>query len=85
MIEEYPLEYFVPLNGNQFLLGKITLSPMKKGMQDYYHMEIDLVLTESKKIYRHIGIFDCRESKDEAIDLAIQRLSEFVRSKESLK
>lgn len=79
--KEYPREYFVPLTGHEFLLGRITLAPILKEGRRFFHGDLDIVQKESKKIFSHIGVYTLSENEDEAIDLAMQKLSDFLRKK----
>ncbi len=77
--KEYPIDYFVPLNGQEYLLGRITLNKANRGAHDVFNVEIDLVQRESKKIWRHVENLYHIPDEREAIELAMQKLSEFVR------
>jgi len=71
----YPSEHFVPLTGNDYLLGRLTLNKAHDGLT----MEIDIVQKESRKIFRSVGRLYHLIDDDEALHLGIQKLAEFLR------
>lgn len=73
-LQEYPLDFFVPLTNNENLEGRLTINKLG----DSYSVEIDIVLKESKKIWRHVDILYHRESKEDAIDQGVSRLSKYL-------
>lgn len=76
-ISEFPAEFFVKLEGNEFLLGRLSINKMKAS----YWVEIDIVQKESKKIYAHVGnVYDISEL-DEAVDRSVQTLSDFLKGR----
>lgn len=76
-ITEFPAEYFVKLEGNDFLLGRLSINQMNRS----YWVEIDIVQKESKKIWAHVGDLHGISDVDEAIVSAVQKLSEFLKKK----
>jgi len=78
--EEYPEDLYIKLNGEENFLGRITVNKQGK----FFSAEIDIVLKESKKIFKHVDILYKYNDKDEVIHWAIQRLSDFLRSLRSL-
>lgn len=81
--KEYPTEYFIPLTNHEYLLGRITLAPILKEGKQFFHGDLDIVQKESKKIFYHIGVYALSDNEAEAIDLGIQKLSDFLRKKQS--
>jgi hypothetical protein len=81
--KEYPIDYFVPLTGDEFLLGRITVNKLMLAKGQAFNVEIDLVQSESRKIWRHIQNLYQIPDEQEALELAMQKLSEFVRNKSS--
>lgn len=74
-ISEFPAEFFIQLEGQDYLLGRLMINKMKSS----YWVEIDIVQKESKKIWAHVDdLYDINEL-DEAIDRSVQRLSDFVK------
>ena len=73
--EEYPQDYFVELENEDFRVGRLSLNKM----QESYVMEIDIVQKESMKIWQHVDILFNLPEKDEAIDAGVQRLSNFLK------
>ncbi len=71
---EFPLEKYIDLENNPYLLGRITIHQVK----DLYHAEVDIIHRESHKIFKHIDIIYHQHSHDEAIISGIQRLRRFL-------
>ncbi len=73
-INEFPSEFFIELNGQDYLLGRLSINKMK----EHFWVEIDIVTKESKKIYAHVGDLYQIADLDEAITQSVQMLSEYV-------
>jgi hypothetical protein len=73
-IKEFPAEYFIKLEGQEFLLGRLSINKMNSS----YWVEIDIVTKESKKIFAHVGNLYNIADLDEAITSSVQTLSGFV-------
>jgi hypothetical protein len=73
-ITEFPAEYFIKLEGQDFLLGRLSINKMNSS----YWVEIDIVTKESKKIYAHVGNLYNMTDVDEAITSSVQMLSSYV-------
>jgi hypothetical protein len=76
-ITEFPAEYFVKLEGNEFLLGRLSINKMNSS----YWVEIDIVQKESKKIWAHAGDLYGINELDEAVDRSVQLLSDYLKPK----
>lgn len=76
-IQEFPAEFFVKLEGNDFLLGRLSINKMNAS----FWVEIDIVQKESKKIYAHVGNVYGISELDEAVDRSVQTLADFLKSK----
>ena len=76
-INEFPAEYFIKLEGQDFLLGRLSINKMNTS----FWVEIDIVTKESKKIYAHVGNLYNLTDLDEAITNSVQMLSVFVSKK----
>lgn len=77
MFEEYPQEFFVKLD-HDFLEARITLNLL----DGCFSSELDLVQRESRKIWKHLAVlgpFSSKVTKDEALDLSVQGLSNLLR------
>lgn len=72
----YPKEFYIELVGNDNLLGRLTVFQSKEA----FSVEVDIVLKESKKIFKHIGIFHNQEIEQEAVDYGVLKLSHFLES-----
>ncbi len=73
-IKEFPAEYFIKLDGQDFLLGRLSINKMENS----FWVEIDIVTKESKKIYAHVGNLYNISDIDEAITSSVQMLSTYV-------
>jgi len=73
----YPSEHFVPIEGQEFLLGRLTLNKAHDGLT----MEIDIVQKDSRKIWRSVDRLYRLQEDDEAIYLGVQRLSDYLKTK----
>ena len=74
--KEYPSEHFVPLEGEPYLIGRLTLNKVHNGLS----VEIDIVQKEGLKIFKSVDRLYGIDSDHEALDLGVQKLSEFLRS-----
>lgn len=80
----FPKEYFIELSADSFKMGRLTLILVK----DYekrpsYIVEIDIVLKENQKIWCHVGRLSNISNSEEAISLAVQKLSSFINKQTS--
>ena len=76
--ENYPQEVFIKLENNhdQFV-GRITLNKSR----EKFHVEVDILFSESKKIYIHVGsLYNFPDSRD-GVEQGVQLLAKFVRGK----
>jgi hypothetical protein len=73
-IKEFPAEYFIKLADQDFLLGRLTINKMTGS----FWVEVDIVQKESKKIWAHVGNLYGIKELDEAVDLSVQSLSNFL-------
>ena len=76
-ISEFPAEYFIKLEGQDFLLGRLSINKMN----DSYWVEIDIVQKESKKIFAHVGNLYNTKDLDEAVTSSVQMLSSYINPK----
>lgn len=76
-IKEFPAEFFIKLEGQDFLLGRLSINKMNQS----FWVEIDIVQKESKKIWAHVGNLYGISELDEALDQSVQTLSNFLQSK----
>lgn len=76
-IKEFPAEFFVKLEGHDFLLGRLSINKMSST----FWVEIDIVQKESKKIYAHVGNVYNMSELDEAVDRSVQTLADFLKPK----
>ncbi len=71
---EYPQDFFINIDNDQHRLGRITLNLHSDG----FVVEIDIVQKESRKIWHHVDTLYKLENNDDALQLAVQRLSQFL-------
>jgi hypothetical protein len=76
-IKEFPAEFFIKLEGQDFLLGRLSINKMNTS----YWVEIDIVQKESKKIFAHVGNLYNTADLDEAVTRSVQMLSNYTRPK----
>lgn len=74
-IDHYPFEVFIPIEGEQYFEGRITLNELGGKVS----AEIDIVQVETKKIYRHVDILYADGGGHETLQLAMEKLSRFLR------
>lgn len=75
-ITEFPAEYFIKLDGQDFLLGRLSINKMNSS----YWVEIDIVTKESKKIFAHVGNLYNVSELDEAVTSSVQMLAKYVKA-----
>ncbi len=76
-ITEFPAEYFIKLDGQDFLLGRLSINKMNSS----YWVEIDIVQKESKKIFAHVGNLYNTADLDEAVNRSVEMLAKYVKPK----
>lgn len=77
---EFPAEYFLKLEGQDFLLARLTVNKLNQK----FWVEIDIVQKESKKIWAHVGDLHNVSELDEAIDKSVQILADFTKKKNTI-
>ena len=80
-IKEFPAEFFIKLEGQEFLLGRLSINKMNQS----FWVEIDIVQKESKKIWAHVGNLYGIKELDEAVDMSVQSLSDYLSKKCKIK
>ncbi|MDO9180810.1 MAG: hypothetical protein Q7U04_00310 [Bacteriovorax sp.] len=75
-ISEFPAEFFIKLEGQDFLLGRLSINKMNQS----FWVEIDIVQKESKKIWAHVGNLYGINELDEALDRSVQTLSDYLKT-----
>jgi len=71
---EYPKDFFIKLEGENFLDGRLTVNSSKKG----FSVEVSLVQKESRKIHKHIDSLYYFPEEREALDQGVQCLARFI-------
>lgn len=73
-------EHLIELKGlSPFLMGRISLS--QSG--EFYNIEVDIIQSESGKIFNHVTILYNEPDKKEALNLGVHHLQKFLDSKAS--
>ncbi len=75
----YPVEKYIDLENNPYLLGRITIHHVKED----FHAEVDIINKESHKIFKHVDIVYQQHSAEEALIIGVQRLRHFLEKVES--
>ena len=73
-ITEFPAEYFIKLEGQDFLLGRLSVNKLNHT----FWVEVDIVQKESKKIWAHVGDLHGIVDLDEAIHNSVQALANYL-------
>lgn len=73
----FPYEYYLPLENNPHLLLRVTINKY----QNFYSSEMDIIFSESYRIFHHIGIRYRELDPEEALYNAIQEASNFLSKK----
>lgn len=75
MQKEFPQYFFLVLQNEPYLEGRITLNKIDSG----FFVEIDIVQKKSRKIYKHVENLYGFDDEKEAVDAGVQRLSNFLK------
>lgn len=70
----YPVERYIDLENNPYLMGRITINQVK----DSFNAEVDIIHRESHKIFKHVDIIYNEYSEEEALITGVQRLRKFL-------
>lgn len=77
MNNEFPKEEYIELKGlSPELVGRVCITQN----QNYFDAVIDIILSESGKIYKHIDIVYKQEDEREAMAVSIHRLKRYLSS-----
>jgi hypothetical protein len=76
--EHFPQEHLVELKGlSPFLVGRIVISEGASG----FDAEVDIIQSQSGKIYNHVGMIFSEIDPKEALDLGLHQLKQFLLKK----
>lgn len=76
--EIFPQEHIIEMKGiSPFLVGRIVVTRGTKG----FDAEIDIIQSESGKIYNHVGIIYGEFDSREAFNLGVHQLKQFLLKK----
>lgn len=75
-MKEFPVEKYIELENNPYLMGRITINQVK----DNFNAEIDIIHKESHKIFKHVDMVYNQYSAEEALIVGVQRLRDFIDS-----
>lgn len=73
-MNSYPVEKYIELENNPYLLGRISINQVKEN----FNAEIDIIHKESHKIFKHVDIVYNQPSAEEALIVGVQRLRQFL-------
>jgi hypothetical protein len=73
-MNDYPLEKYIDLENNPYLMGRITIHQVK----EEFHAEVDIIHRESHKIFKHVDVIYRQYTSDEALIVGVQRLRMFL-------
>ncbi len=74
---EYPSENFIKLEGiSPYLEGRVIVNQTEIG----FDAEVDIVLSESGKIYKHVAIIYNQADHKEALDQGYRQLKKYLNS-----
>lgn len=74
---EYPCENYIELNGlSPYLEGRIIVNQTDIG----FDAEVDIVLSESGKIYKHVTVLYGQMDHKEALDQGYRELKKYLNS-----
>lgn len=79
-MKEFPVEHYIELENNPYLLGRITINQVK----ERFHAEVDIIHKESHKIFKHVAMLYDEQSSEEALIVGVQRLRSYLDSVERL-
>ncbi len=71
---EYPHEILIQLEADENFVGRITLNKLSAT----FNVEVDIINIESRKIFRHVGMLYKIYEHDEAVEVGVQLLSDFL-------
>lgn len=72
---EFPAEYLIELGElSPYLVGRVIVYEN----QSKYDTEIDVILSESGKIYKHVGQVFSESSSKDAFDMSYRKLKIFL-------
>lgn len=72
---EFPAEYLIEIGElSPYLVGRVIVYQN----QSKYDTEIDIILSESGKIYKHIGQVFSESSSKDAFDMSYRKLKIFL-------
>lgn len=70
MRESFPLEKIVEFTNDPYFLGRIVVHQVK----ERFHVEVDVVSTESHKIFKHIGTLYDFDDPSDALEMGYREL-----------
>jgi hypothetical protein len=74
---EYPWENYIELKGlSPYLEARITVHKTDAG----YDSEVDIILSESGKIYKHVTMLYSNFDEKEALDMGMHALKKYLNS-----
>lgn len=72
----FPKEHFIEIVNEPDFLGRITINKIR----EKFNSEIDIVQSESRKIFKHVTIIYNKDEYQDALDSSVQLLAKFLRN-----
>jgi hypothetical protein len=76
----FPKEHFIEINNQPFFIGRITIHKMK----EKFNSEVDIVQSETRKIYHHVSMIYDRDEYEDILDMSMSALSKFLKTGKKL-
>ncbi|MFZ4715714.1 MAG: hypothetical protein ACOYL6_18465 [Bacteriovoracaceae bacterium] len=77
-IYQFPYEAYLEIENEPFFQARIVVNKVSKG----YHADIDIIMKENQRIYKHVGsVFEGIDAQD-VFDSAVYKLSTFLQGEE---
>lgn len=73
-MKDFPVERYIELENNPYLMGRITINQIK----DHFNAEVDIIHKESHKIFKHVDMVYNQFSAEEALIVGVQKLKDFI-------
>jgi hypothetical protein len=74
IIQEYPIEHFLPIEGEPYFLCRVSIFKTAKG----FISELDVVQKETFKIFKHVETLYAQDSAEEALNNGVETLARFL-------
>ena len=76
-MSDFPKDLYLKLEGQEFLEARLSINERKSS----FWVEVDIVQTESRKIWAHVGNLYNIPDEDEAVYKAVQMTADYLKPK----